>query len=63
MTLSPRDTTFVLPFYLKLMRQNATWIGEVVWDQLVEVGRTATLDDVLWLLQLGLGVLLSWEPG
>jgi hypothetical protein len=56
-TLSPRETTFVLPFYLKLMRTNATWIGWEVWDDLMVVGRTATLDDVLWLLRVG-----TWRP-
>lgn len=57
MELSPLETTLVLPFYLKLMRLNATWIGEEVWDELVVVGPTAALDDVLWLLQVG-----AWRP-
>src|SRR4051794_23866241 len=56
-TLSPRESTFVLPFYLKLMRTNATWVCEEVWDDLVIVGRTASLDDVLWLLAVG-----AWRP-
>lgn len=53
MTLSGRETTFVVPFYLNLMRQNATWVGGEVWDELVAVGRTATVDDVLLLLGAG----------
>jgi hypothetical protein len=56
-TLSPRETTFVLPFYLKMMRTNATGIGEQLWDDLVLVGRMATVDDVLWLLREG-----AWRP-
>jgi hypothetical protein len=57
MTLSRRETTFVLPFYLKLMRQNATLIGDEVWDELVVAGRTAIVDDVVWLLRVG-----AWRP-
>lgn len=47
----------MLPFYMKLIRANATWVGQEVWDDLVIVGRTASLDDVLWLLGAG-----SWRP-
>ena len=57
MTPSPRETTFVLPFYLSMMRTNATAVGERLWDDLVVVGRTATVDDVLWLLRVG-----AWRP-
>lgn len=57
MTLSPRETTFVLPFYLNLMRQNASWAGGEVWDELVADGRTASVDDVLWMLRVG-----AWRP-
>ncbi|HXH78680.1 hypothetical protein [Nocardioides sp.] len=57
MTLSPRETTFVVPFYLNLMGENATWVGGEVWDGVVTVGRTATLDDVLWMLRVG-----AWRP-
>ena len=46
-----------MPFYLKLMRQNATWVGGEVWDELVAVGRTATLADVLWMFRVG-----AWRP-
>jgi len=56
-TLNPRETTFVLPFYLKLMRSNATWVGHEVWDGLVATGRTADIDDVVWLLRVG-----AWRP-
>ena len=56
-TMSPRETTFVLPFYLSMMRTNATAVGERLWDDLVVVGRTATVDDVLWLLRVG-----AWRP-
>ena len=57
MTPSPRETTFVLPFYLSMMRTNATAVGERLWDDLVVVGRTATVVDVLWLLRVG-----AWRP-
>jgi hypothetical protein len=56
-TLTPRETTFVVPFYLKLMRTNATWVGEKVWEDLVVVGRTATLDDTSGCSELEPGVL------
>ncbi|WP_349699582.1 hypothetical protein [Actinopolymorpha sp. B17G11] len=46
-----------MPFYLKLMGLNATWVGGEVWDDLVQVGRTAELDDVVWLLRVG-----AWRP-
>ncbi|WP_345482544.1 hypothetical protein, partial [Actinopolymorpha pittospori] len=57
MALTPRETTFVVPFYLNLMRLNATWVGDEVWNDLVQVGRTAELDDVVWLLRAG-----AWRP-
>jgi hypothetical protein len=57
MTLTARETTFVVPFYLNLMRMNAIWVGGEVWDNLVAAGRTAKLDDVLWLLGNG-----GWRP-
>ncbi|MGW5366623.1 hypothetical protein [Actinopolymorpha pittospori] len=57
MALTPRETTFVVPFYLNLMRLNATWVGDEVWDDLVQVGRTAEHDDVVWLLRVG-----AWRP-
>ena len=53
MTLTDRETTFVLPFYRNLMGINATWIGDQVWEELVTVGVTAGMDDVLWLLRVG----------
>jgi hypothetical protein len=49
--MNSREETFVLPFYLRLMRTNAPSSGDEVWDDLVTVGRTATLEDVLSLLQ------------
>ena len=61
--MNPRETTFVLPFYLSMMRTNATAVGERLWDDLVAVGRTATVDDVLWLLRSEPGGLLSWALG
>lgn len=57
MALNPRETTFVLPFYMKLMGQNAPWVGGDGWDELVTVGSTATVDDVLWMLRVG-----AWLP-
>ena len=56
-TMSSRETTLVLPFYLSMMRTNATAVDERLWDDLVVVGRTATVDDVLWLLRVG-----AWRP-
>jgi hypothetical protein len=47
----------VLPFYLDMMGTNVTRVGEHVWDDLVVVGRTATVDDVRWLLGEG-----AWRP-
>ncbi|NYH85244.1 hypothetical protein SAMN05421678_118140 [Actinopolymorpha cephalotaxi] len=32
MALTPRETTFVVPFYLNLMRLNATSVRQEVWD-------------------------------
>lgn len=51
MALTPRENALVLPFYLRLMGMNAVGHEPEVWDELVEVGRTATPDDVRALLR------------
>lgn len=57
MTLNAREATLVLPFYMNLMSSNATWVGHEVWDELVDVGRSVEIDDVVWLLRVG-----AWRP-
>jgi hypothetical protein len=62
-TLGPRESAGVFPFYLTEMRTNGCRVSDEVWQDLVTVGRRATLDDVLWLLGSGAGrpvVMGAW---
>jgi len=56
-TLTPRESTFVAPFYLHVMGLNAIRVEQDTWGELVRVGRTADVDDVSWLLQTS-----HWRP-
>lgn len=55
--MNEREARLVAPFYLKMMRFNATWVGHEVWDEAVQVGRRATEEDVTWLL-----TRREWRP-
>ena len=62
-TMSPRETTFVLPFYLSMMCTNATAVGERVWDDLVVVDARPPLMTFSGCSVSERGGLLSWALG
>lgn len=48
--MDPVEERLALPFYLKMMGTNAAHNAESLWDDLVDVGRGATLAEVQQLL-------------
>src|SRR3954471_20134945 len=55
--MDPVEERLVLPFYLKMMRENAIEGASELWGSLVIAGREAELDEVQRLLRLG-----AWRP-
>jgi hypothetical protein len=51
------ESTFVKPFYLKMMGVNAVRATDELWADVVSAGRTVTADEVNWLLGTAL-----WRP-
>ena len=47
----------VAPFYLRMMGANAPGCSRELWEPLVDVGKTLSLDHVQWLLRVG-----GWRP-
>jgi hypothetical protein len=51
------ESTFVKPFYLKMMGLNALRTADDLWVDLVAAGRTVTMREVSWMLRAG-----QWRP-
>jgi hypothetical protein len=51
------ESTFVKPFYLKMMGLNALGVADDLWSDLVAAGRTVTVREVSWMLRTG-----HWRP-
>jgi len=51
------ESTFVKPFYLKMMGLNAARWADELWADLTAAGRAVTPSDVSWMLRAG-----HWRP-
>jgi hypothetical protein len=51
------ESSFVKPFYLKMMGLNALHVTDELWASLIVTGRTVAASDVRWMLRAG-----HWRP-
>ncbi|GAA0917068.1 DUF6000 family protein [Virgisporangium aurantiacum] len=51
------ESTFVKPFYLKMMGLNALRTADDLWADLIAASRTVTVREVRWMLRTG-----HWRP-